>query len=176
MQLCVLLLVGAGKSISEIFATVGGAIRKNSSLPPLQELLGRKRAYLREATFARGRDLFLQWKQERMLGEREPGEMLTAVPSALSAAAEVGGDFGGEGEADDGGDGGDCGGAGGGEGGLVDGEGHGDIGSGPCDIGMTVVANDAQGNDGQGGRVLIHRGVYIEVEKGAIPQCAVRAC
>ena len=87
MQLCVLLLVGAGKSISEIFATVGGAIRKNSSLPPLQELLGRKRAYLREATFARGRDLFLQWKQERMLGEREPGEMLTAVPSALSAAA-----------------------------------------------------------------------------------------
>ena len=170
MQLCVLLLVGAGKSIGEICATVS-TIRKNSSLPPLQELLGRKRAYLREATFARGRDLFLQWKQERMLGEREPGEMLTAVPSALSAAAEVGGDFGGEGEADDGGDGGDCGGAGGGEGGLVDGEGHGDIGSGPCDIGMTVVANDAQGNDGQGGRVLIHRGVYIEVEKGAIPQC-----
>ena len=118
MQLCVLLLVGAGKSISEIFADK--SIRKNNLLPPLQELLGRKKASLREASLARGCDLFNQlqqarmltgvpsavsvaevggdvdlfhqWQHARMISEGEPGEMLTGMPSAVSAA-EVGGDI-----------------------------------------------------------------------------------
>ena len=186
MQLCVLLLVGAGKSISEIFADK--SIRKNNLLPPLQELLGRKKASLREASLARGCDLFNQlqqarmltgvpsavsvaevggdvdlfhqWQHARMISEGEPGEMLTGMPSAVSAA-EVGGDIkaeGGDGDGDGSNDGG-----------------GGSEGSEPCDISMTEVGNDGQGSDDpddRGGRVVIHTGVVIEVEEGAIPPCS----